>query len=45
MGGNVVRDAEMVPELAVIVHGWFIKWGLVKVKEIVGGYGFLNLLI
>ena len=33
---------ELAPELPMIVHGWIVKGGLVWVKEIVGGYGYLD---
>ena len=32
-----MSDAELITNLAVIVHGWIVKGGLVWVKEIVGG--------
>ena len=37
-----MSGAELVPELFVIVHGWIVKRWLDVVKEIVGGYGFLD---
>ena len=37
-----MRGAELIPDLSVIVHGWIVKGGLVPVKEIVGGYGYLD---
>ena len=32
-----MRDAEIIPYFAVVVHGWIVKGGLEVVKEIVGG--------
>ena len=37
-----MSGAELIPDLAVIVHGWIVKGGLVWVKEIVVGYGYLD---
>ena len=37
-----MSGAELIPDLSVIVHGWIVKGGLVRVKEIVGGYGYLD---
>ena len=37
VGADAVSGAELVPELAMIVHGRIVKWWLVWVKEIVGG--------
>ena len=34
---------ELIPKLAMIVHGWIVKGGLVK--EIVSGYGGLNVFL
>ena len=30
-----MSGTELIPDLAVIVHGWIVKGGLVWVKEIV----------
>jgi hypothetical protein len=35
-------DAELIPDLSVIVHGRIVKGGLMRVKEIFGGYGYLD---
>ncbi len=40
-----MRGAELIPELAVIVHGWIVKRWLVWVKEIFGGYGGLKVVL
>ena len=40
-----MRGAELVPDLSVIVHGLIIKWWLVWVKEIVGGWGGLKVFL
>jgi|LakMenE18May11ns_1017337.scaffolds.fasta_scaffold11237_2 hypothetical protein len=37
-----MRGAELIPDLSMIVHGLIIKWWLLWVKEIVGGYGFFG---
>ena len=36
-GGDDMSDAELIPDLSVIVHGRIVKGGLVWVKEIVNG--------
>ena len=41
-----MRDAELVPELLVIVHGLIIKWWLlVLLKEIIGVRAGLKLFL
>jgi hypothetical protein len=37
-----VSDKELAPELAVIIPGLIVRGGLVWVKEIVGGYEYLD---
>jgi len=37
-----VRDAELVPELAVLGHEWILKGGLEVVKEIDGVFGLFK---
>ena len=37
-----MSSTELIPDLSVIVHGWIVKGGVKLVKEIVGGYGFLD---
>jgi len=32
-----MSGAELIPDLSVIVHGWIVRGGLVRVKGIVGG--------
>ncbi len=40
-----MSDAELVPELLVIVHWCTVKGGRVLVKEIFGGLGSLKVLL
>jgi len=42
IGSDAVSGTELIPDLSVIVHGWIVKGGRVRVKGIVGGYGYLN---
>ena len=37
-----MSGTELIPDLSVIVHGWIVKGGVELVKEIVGGYGYLD---
>ena len=37
-----MSGTELIPDLSVIVHGRIVKGGLVRVKEIVVGYGYLD---
>jgi hypothetical protein len=40
-----VSGTELIPDLSVIVHGWIVNRWLVWVKEIVGGYGGLKVVL
>jgi hypothetical protein len=37
-----VSGTELTPDLSMIVHGLIIKWWLVWMKKIVGGYWYLD---